>query len=1655
MSNKLIGYDNQLWRVEQEFSYTGNDQPFTLEPGTYLFICEGAHSGKGSRDIKEYGGITYGEITLNEATTFHAVVGSDGADYNIDYTLCTGGFNGGAHGGMSTSSTFLNGPGGGGATDIRLLPYDANEYPSYNDDGTLVSPVNSMTVSECYHIDDPDDRFENDGVMYQKCEYIIDSGSSYFDTGVLIQSGTCYAETKFMFTQLSSSEQNIFGTFGGASIGSYSLGMQDYKIRTVVHCGGSTYPKAEINATTNTEYIVSMKLNETQQELTVNGTTVTQSQSNALQNTSTIHVCANGVEHIWCLVGRLYYLKIYDNDTLVLDLIPCIRLTDNIAGMFDLVTNRFFKSDTSTNFSAAETQIHPSDYTALEYIYAIGSTNSGYFNTGYIPKANTKIETEVVCYENTIQSYEIIFGARNGSYQNNAFVFFSRFNNSNIPVYNRSGAETQGVDFLYNEKIKLICYRDKAEWFFNDSETPNGSVTATGIVNDCICPLLINTSNNATSNAVSSEGSWNKFKLYSFKISEIDTATGDETVIKNYVPAYRNADHKEGLFDIINNTFITPNSGAWLQGPPKTNHPSLNSRIMVAAGAGGHIVANDTGVAAGDGFSYGGGPYGSMCRDVGGVDGFSMIFPTQSDGYAFGYGCYPTKRTTTNAYSAEGCGGGGGGWYSGYASIPHNQNASGITKEGGGGSSYVLTASSYKPSDYHPEPKYYFTKALLHGAQAMGDLFSNNPEDWTNGHVYICKKETNIKTGDIIVYPCTGDAVSHDLPAGKYKLKVWGGDGGSRGSISHAVKGGYSEGIIDTQNNHTIYVYTGGSGGPRADIGYSDAFANTMTIANLPSLKFNGGKSIQNCARIISSSGGGTDIRFDVDDFYHRVIVAGGAGSEGMNGSVAGEGGGTEGGTQSNANCGTNNGPGTQKSGYAFGIGGPGYCQSGGYGGCGGGGWYGGYGTTPDRNGDDDRAGSGGSGFTLTANTPITDIPSGYACNEEEYYLTEATTVQGGNALPIWHTKTQIEVISITAKCICRDADGYKYYDKENEIWTLLENQSITSETFETYGSIITTDNGLLNEYYVYAYDANEQTNAISLNVIPNSQTIRIQLDVDIPVSEIILDDAYEKESFHVYYNAIRVKQEDDTYKTALEIYVDHLLNDDNVYKAYVCQIYGSPRKTSNTYIKLDSKGRRIFQHKYFDIDTGELVTEERTMEWKDPEDYRGEDGIIQTAQWLLPVGSAYNIPYDYNMNVVDHDIINIYNGVVAEHDRIIFFALACRIQTVNAETGAVSTSYQLIIKAMNLIDQTVYSICRIPWRTVYTIHDDMFIGKMLVDDKYFYLCMQANNNSSVAYERSLVRIHRNDFSVSMSSTSGEALVGYGHMEWYDETHILIQGLTQYLLYDTVRNTWSKTPHLINGTSISTVQDWALGKTQIVSTYVRSNNKSIAICDRETFQLIKIITLPHAETTPRVCYDGNGKFYIATQYYLYEYDEETSEITNTINLSIMPYPNTVTYCNGAVIVTQYSNDNNENERRLIVYRTDIDQYTSIYMPWGVGYSQQYDYCYIPLAIQGKFFYVKNSTLILDYSKYAKYKFGPHRNRHTVVLNKSNDDMFTYDSRFVSVMENCIKVHDGNIEYSFNEYDTNHITRTNQISKEDYRYLLGSTVITNEEGDSIE
>lgn len=244
---------------------------------------------------------------------------------------------------------------------------------------------------------------------------------------------------------------------------------------------------------------------------------------------------------------------------------------------------------------------------------------------------------------------------------------------------------------------------------------------------------------------------------------------------------------------------------------------------------------------------------------------------------------------------------------------------------------------------------------------------------------------SSLAAGDILNCPYSGAKKEITLPKGKYKLEVWGAQGGYRSNSTYGGKGGYSYGTINLPAPTTVYLYAGGFPG------------NTNSSAGTGTTRaggFNGGGSRYG----YYGGGGGSDIRIGQDSLYARVIVAGGGGSDGATSKQGMYGGGASGGS-SNQSFGSGGGGGTQTAGGAggsgnagsFGQGGQGKYASRGYAGAGGGGWYGGGGSYPDGSGDDDRGGGGGSGYILTSSS---SKPSNYLLGSE-YYLTDAAMVAG------------------------------------------------------------------------------------------------------------------------------------------------------------------------------------------------------------------------------------------------------------------------------------------------------------------------------------------------------------------------------------------------------------------------------------------------------------------------------------------------------------------------------------------------------------------------------------------------------------------------------------------------------------------------------------
>ena len=263
----------------------------------------------------------------------------------------------------------------------------------------------------------------------------------------------------------------------------------------------------------------------------------------------------------------------------------------------------------------------------------------------------------------------------------------------------------------------------------------------------------------------------------------------------------------------------------------------------------------------------------------------------------------------------------------------------------------------------------------------------------------------------LYVFEYTGSVQEVTLPAGKWKLEVWGAEGGKSNYNNSVIlaggKGGYSVGILNLTSSTPIYINVGGLGG--------DA---TTASAGQPGFN-GGGTTINHASRNSGAGGGATDIRISQNSLYSRVIVAGGGGGAGASLStdytvLGGVGGGASGGTgiytsklSANGTGGTLIGGGnvgtysetcsTNPTSGSFGIGGSGGLADSWSHSSGGGGWYGGGGAMYTG------GAGGGSGWVYTSDNLSawqTGNPTDAAnwLLNSSYYLTNALTIAGNQS---------------------------------------------------------------------------------------------------------------------------------------------------------------------------------------------------------------------------------------------------------------------------------------------------------------------------------------------------------------------------------------------------------------------------------------------------------------------------------------------------------------------------------------------------------------------------------------------------------------------------------------------------------------------------------
>lgn len=184
----------------------------------------------------------------------------------------------------------------------------------------------------------------------------------------------------------------------------------------------------------------------------------------------------------------------------------------------------------------------PVQQKAIEYIETRLGTSTGFINTGYIHKSSTRVVADVEITQNAAQNWEAIFGARNGNWERNAFVVFSRSDKEGAGdkgcfsrTFEGGGRyEQPGTEEIPMNTRITVAAEGRTVTFTRQGESqPAASITAGNddeVADDGVNTMFIFDLNTDGPDGKRRDNSRCYMKLYSFKIYE------DGALVCDFVP---------------------------------------------------------------------------------------------------------------------------------------------------------------------------------------------------------------------------------------------------------------------------------------------------------------------------------------------------------------------------------------------------------------------------------------------------------------------------------------------------------------------------------------------------------------------------------------------------------------------------------------------------------------------------------------------------------------------------------------------------------------------------------------------------------------------------------------------------------------------------------------------------------------------------------------------------------------------------------------------------------------------------------------------------------------------------------------------------------------------------------------------------------------
>jgi len=210
-------------------------------------------------------------------------------------------------------------------------------------------------VTQCQTQCDAGTLVEFPGIYgYTHIEYLESDGSQYIDTDFKHPAGTTNVRGEIRIGTGSTKINKNVNFLGNqaTNVGGYSVGWAPSVFKLWMEAGGGRLNSATQDLLVNTIHDLSFEITPDKRYLTTDGNLVEGTHTGTIVTDTPIHLFDNGMHQTdQIFLGRMYYIKLYENGVLAHNFIPVRENATGRVGVYDTVTGRFFTNSGTGEFS--------------------------------------------------------------------------------------------------------------------------------------------------------------------------------------------------------------------------------------------------------------------------------------------------------------------------------------------------------------------------------------------------------------------------------------------------------------------------------------------------------------------------------------------------------------------------------------------------------------------------------------------------------------------------------------------------------------------------------------------------------------------------------------------------------------------------------------------------------------------------------------------------------------------------------------------------------------------------------------------------------------------------------------------------------------------------------------------------------------------------------------------------------------------------------------------------------------------------------------------------------------------------------------------------------------------------------------------------------